>query len=180
MQNPGWAIDRGDAQLALTEAQKRFHSRTANQLAYANVLALDFMDDSSNRRHRADTAPDADLGRRERQIMEILYRVEPLSVSNVLAQLPDPPSYSAVRTMLGLLERKGYVVHEEQGRAFYYRPKHPQKAIRNRALRHFLKTFFNDSTTDLVAALVDPARRVSDSELGRLAILIEEARKEGR
>jgi BlaI family penicillinase repressor len=133
-----------------------------------------------NSKQPHDIAPDAELGRRERQIMEVLYQGEPLSVADVLKQLANPPSYSAVRTMLGILERKGYVTHEERGRAFYYYPRRRRNEIRGRALSHMLKTFFNDSATDLVAALVDPARQVSQVELDRLATLIEEARKEGR
>jgi predicted transcriptional regulator len=131
-------------------------------------------------RHGKDTAPDAELGRRERQIMEVLFRGEPLSVADALNQLANPPSYSAVRTMLGILERKGYVAHEERGRAFYYYPKRRRDEIRGRALNHTLRTFFNGSATDLVAALINPARQVSQAELDRLATLIEEARKEGR
>jgi len=101
-------------------------------------------------------SPGADLGRRERQIMDVLYRCTRLSVSEVQEQLPDPPSYSAVRTMLGILERKGHVSHEEQGRTFYYRPTRPRNEVRLRALAHLVKTFFDGSETEMVATLLKP------------------------
>jgi BlaI family penicillinase repressor len=123
----------------------------------------------------------ATLGRRERQIMDVLHRGQRLSVAEVRQQLPDSPSYSAVRTMLGVLERKGRVVHEEQGRAYYYRPALPLKAARRSALAHLVNTFFDGSETEMVATLFETRRRrLSDSELDRLTRLIEDARKEGR
>ena len=126
------------------------------------------------------TAPDAQLGRRERQIMEVLYSGEALTVADVRERLSNPPTYSSVRTMLGILERKGYISHEERGRAFHYRVKRPKKELRNSALSHLLKTFFDGSATDLVAALVDPKRRLETEELDELAVLINKARLEGR
>ena len=125
-------------------------------------------------------SPDAQLGRRERQIMEVLYGGEALSVADVRERLSNPPSYSSVRTMLGILERKGYVSHEERGRAFHYLVKRPKKELRHRALSHILETFFDGSATDLVAALVDPKRRLETGELDELAVLINKARQEGR
>jgi predicted transcriptional regulator len=120
------------------------------------------------------------FGRRERQIMEVLYRGNCLSVADVREGLPDPPSYSAVRTMLGVLERKGYIVHEERGRAFYYRPSLPKNRVRHGVLAHMVKTFFNGSEAELVAALLEPRHKLRKSELDRLALLIEEAREDGR
>ena len=128
----------------------------------------------------AATSPDAQLGRRERQLMEILYSGEALTVADVRERLSDPPTYSSVRTMLGILERKGYISHEERGRAFQYRVKRPKKELRHRALSHLLETFFDGSATDLVAALVDPKRRLETEELDELAVLINKARLEGR
>jgi predicted transcriptional regulator len=134
-----------------------------------------------SQRRRSEGPPDVGLGRRERQIMDVLHRGRRLSVAEVQRQLPDPPSYSAVRTMLGVLERKGHVVHEEQGRTFYYRPSLPRNAVRRGALAHIINTFFDGSETEMVAALLESRRRrMSQTDLDRLAMLIEEARKEGR
>jgi len=82
--------------------------------------------------------------------------------------------------MLGILERKGYVTHEERGRAFYYRSKRRRNEIRYSVVNHVIKTFFNGSAMDLAAALIQPRRRFSQTELDELADLIGKARKEGR
>ncbi len=132
------------------------------------------------RKNRAEPPPANGLGRRERQIMDVLYHGNCLSVGDVRERLPDPPSYSAVRTMLGVLERKGYVVHEERGRAFYYSPSLPKNRVRRGVLAHMVKTFFNGSEAELVAAILEPKHRIPKNELDRLAQLIDEAKKEGR
>jgi predicted transcriptional regulator len=154
-------------------------TRNANAFACANLLALD-MKNATRKKTRPSASLDADLGRRERQLMEALYGGEALSVSEVQQRLSNPPSYSSVRTMLGILERKGYVTHEERGRAFYYRAKRPQEEIKHSALSHILNIFFGGSATDLVATLVDSKRRLDGLELEELAGLIEKARREGR
>ncbi len=112
--------------------------------------------------------------------MDVLYGGEALSVAEVRERLSNPPSYSTVRTMLGILERKGYIAHEERGRAFHYRVRRAKKELRHKALNHLLETFFDGSATDLVAALVDPKRRLESEELDELAVLITKARQEGR
>ena len=112
--------------------------------------------------------------------MDVLYHGNCLSVADVREMLPNPPSYSAVRTMLGVLERKGHVVHEERGRAFYYSPSLPKNRVRRGVLAHIVKTFFNGSEAELVAALLEARHKIPKSELDRLALLIEEAREDGR
>lgn len=121
------------------------------------------------------------LGRRERQIMEIVFRRGQATVAEVLEALPDPPSYSAVRTMLRLLEEKGHLRHREQGRRFVYSPVIARGKARRSALKNVLATFFNGSVTKAVASLMDLERgKLSSEDLDRLAELIDEARKEGR
>ena len=127
-----------------------------------------------------DKAP-LDLGRRERQIMEILYARGEATVAEVLAALPDPPSYSAVRAMLNLLEAKGHLRHTERGRKFLYAPTLPRNKARRSALKGLLQTFFGGSVTQAVASLIELDKsNLSNGDLDRLRNLIEQARKEGR
>jgi predicted transcriptional regulator len=124
--------------------------------------------------------PGTTLSRRERQIMDILYRRGRASVAEVLEELPDPPSYSAVRAMLRVLEEKGHVRHEEQALRYVFSPTVPREKAKRAALRRLLDTFFNGSAERAVAALLDgSAAQLSAEELDRLARLIEKARKEG-
>lgn len=128
----------------------------------------------------ADHAP-LGLGRRERQIMEVVYARGEASVADVLAALPDPPSYSAVRAMLNLLEEKGRLTHKEVGRKFVYLPTIAPEKARRSALQSLLQTFFGGSVTQAVASLIELDRgQLSAEELERLARLIEDAKKEGR
>src|SRR5919202_1948072 len=120
------------------------------------------------------------LSRRERQIMDILYRRGRATASEVMHDLPGEPSYSTVRTQLRVLESKGHVTHEEQGLRYVYAPALPRRAARKSALRHLVDTFFDGSTEKVVAALLGgEAARVSDDELERIAGLVAKARKEG-
>jgi predicted transcriptional regulator len=122
-----------------------------------------------------------DLGRRERQIMDCVHRLGEASVHEVLACLPDAPSYSSVRTMLRLLEGKGYLKHRRDGMKYVYRSTVAPEKARRSALQHLLQTFFRGSASDAVAAVLDlSGDEISPAELDRLARLIEEARKEGR
>jgi BlaI family penicillinase repressor len=122
-----------------------------------------------------------DLSRRERQIMDILYQRGRASASEVLETLPDPPSYSAVRAMLRVLEEKGHVKHEEQGLRYVFLPTLPREKAKRSAVKHLVETFFEGSAEQAVAALLDSsAQALSPEELDRLAKLIEKARKEGR
>ena len=125
--------------------------------------------------------PLTDLSRRERQIMEIVYRCGRASVAQVLHRLPDPPSYSAVRAMLRILEEKGHLKHVQEGPRYIYSPRVPRDRARRSALKRMVETFFDDSPEQAVAALLDMSGSdLTDDELERLSQLIEEARKEGR
>jgi predicted transcriptional regulator len=127
--------------------------------------------------HRLDQ-----LGRRERQIMDAVIRRGRATVAEVLADLPDPPSYSSVRSMLRLLEEKGCLAHAWDGPRHVYRPAGDPDQIRRSAARHLLRTFFGNSMESAVAAMLGVAERpIPDDELKRLARLIAEARrKRGR
>ena len=121
------------------------------------------------------------LSRRERQIMEIVYRAGRVTATDVLADIADPPSYSAVRAMLRILENKGYLRHELDGPRYVYLPILPSHRASRSALRNVLETFFEGSTEKAMAALLDLSReQLSPEELERLSKLIEDARKEGR
>ncbi|HEU4631005.1 MAG TPA: BlaI/MecI/CopY family transcriptional regulator [Gemmatimonadaceae bacterium] len=125
--------------------------------------------------------PDIELGRRERQIMDVVYRLGRASCAEVLAQLPDPPSYSAVRGMLRLLEEKGYLRHEEEGPRYVYLPMVPREDASRSALQHLVRTFFGGSRTRLMAALLDlPDTELSDEQLEELKRLADHARRQGR
>jgi predicted transcriptional regulator len=119
------------------------------------------------------------LSRRERQIMDILYKLERASVGQVLAEIAGKPSYSTVRAQLRVLEEKGHVRHEEHGLRYVYIPAVPREVARRSALRHLVETFFDGSTEKVVAALLGgEVARISPEELERLARLIAKGRKE--
>jgi len=119
------------------------------------------------------------LARRERQIMDVLYKLERASVGQVLATLPDRPNYSTVRAQLRVLEEKGHVRHEEHGLRYVYFPAVPRDVARRSALRHLVETFFDGSVENVVAALLGgEVTRISRKELDRLARLITKGGKE--
>jgi BlaI family penicillinase repressor len=120
------------------------------------------------------------LSRRERQIMDVVYRNGRVTAAEVLAEMPEPPSYSAVRAMLRLLEEKGHVRHEQDGPRYVYLPVVNRDKARKSAMKHLVRTFFDGSTEDAVAALLQGDSGMSDGELERLAKLIDGAKKEGR
>jgi predicted transcriptional regulator len=121
------------------------------------------------------------LSRREREIMDVIYRSGRATAAEVLDQLADPPSYSTVRALLRVLEEKGHLRHEEDGPRYVFLPTVPRERARQSALRQLLHTFFDGSTEQAVAALLDlSSTRLSDAELARLSQLIADARKEGR
>ena len=123
----------------------------------------------------------AALSRRERQIIDVLYRRGRATAADVMADLPRDPSYSTVRTQLRVLEAKGHVRHEDDGQRYIYSPAVPRGTVRRSALKHLVETFFDGSIEQTVAALLGAdAARLSDTELERIAELIEKARKEGR
>jgi predicted transcriptional regulator len=122
-----------------------------------------------------------DLGKRERQIVEAVYRLGEASVAHVRAELADPPSYSAVRAMLGLLVEKGVLKFRRDGKRYLYRAAMPKEKARKSALRNLLKTFFSGRATDAMAALLEvSAGDLSDEDLDRLRALIDQARNEDR
>ena len=123
----------------------------------------------------------AGLSRRERQIMDFLFQRGEASVGEVMEGIADPPGYSAVRATLRTLEQKGRVVHQEEGRAYIYRPTVRRDAARRSALTHVLKTFFDNSAEQAVAALLElRGPKLSEAELKRVARLVDDAKKEGR
>lgn len=123
----------------------------------------------------------AQLSRRERQIMEIVYRAGRATATEVLARLPDPPGYSAVRALLSILEKKGHLLHELSGTRYVYLATVRKQSARRSALRSMVDTFFEGSASKVVAALLDLSREeLSEQELSRVSRLIEQARKEGR
>ncbi|MGC2830938.1 MAG: BlaI/MecI/CopY family transcriptional regulator [Candidatus Acidiferrum sp.] len=119
------------------------------------------------------------LSRRERQIMDILYKLERASVGQVLREIAGKPSYSTVRAQLRVLEEKGHVRHEEHGLRYVYVPAVPREVARRSALRHLVETFFEGSTEKVVAALLGgEVSRITPEELERLTRLISKGRKE--
>jgi predicted transcriptional regulator len=126
------------------------------------------------------SSPHTTLTRRERQIMDVLYRLGRATAADVMAALPGDPNYSTVRTQLRVLEDKGHVRHEEEGLRYVYAPAVPRHAARKSALKHLVETFFDGSAEQVVAAVLGgEASRLSDEDLERIAELVANARKEG-
>jgi len=121
-----------------------------------------------------------ELSRRERQIIDILYSNGRSTAAEVQNALPDPPSYSAVRAMLRILEEKGHVRHEQDGPRYVYLPTVARDNAKRSAMRHMLRTFFDGSTEQAISALLDDAStNLSEAELDRLARMINQARRTG-
>jgi BlaI family penicillinase repressor len=116
------------------------------------------------------------LSRRERQIMDILFERGSATASEIHGALPDPPSYSAVRAALSVLERKGHIRHELEGLRYVWKPRIPRENARRTALRHLVKTFFDGSVEQTVAALLDEASvKLEQRDLDRLRAMIAKA-----
>ncbi len=125
--------------------------------------------------------PKDPLSRREREIMDVLYRTGPATAAQIVAELPDAPSNSSVRTILRILEDKGHLEHVQDGLTYVYRPKVNREKARRSALNHLLSTFFDESPEAVVSTLLDEkSGKLSRDELDALAEIIERARKEGR
>ena len=121
------------------------------------------------------------LTRREREIMDILHRRGRATAHEVLDDLADPPSYSAVRTFLRLLEERGHVRHEQDGPRYVYTPTVARREAQRSAMAHLVETFFDGSVEDAVATLVESSKpKLSAQKLDRIAALIAKAKKEGR
>src|SRR5215213_60383 len=131
---------------------------------------------------RSETSPPGTkLTRRERQIMDILYRDGEGTVGDVMAQMPDPPSYSAVRATMNVLEEKGHVRHRQDGPRYVYLPAVPRDRASRAALNHLLQTFFDGSAERAVVALLQMTdSKLSSTDVERLAAEVRKARQEGR
>jgi predicted transcriptional regulator len=129
----------------------------------------------------AEDTSQARLSRRERQIMQVLYRRGRATAAEVLESMPDPPGYSAVRALLRILEEKGFIKHKQDGARYVYEPCVPREKARHPALRALLNDLFEGSREKLLAALLDErAGDLTPEELDKLSKLIERARGEGR
>jgi predicted transcriptional regulator len=127
---------------------------------------------------RSELPVHLEVSRRERQILDVLYARGRATAAEIQAALPDAPSYSAVRALLRILEEKGHIQHEQDGPRYVYLPTVGRERAKRSALGHLLKTFFDGSAEQAIAALLDSsASRLSDAELERLASLIAEARR---
>jgi len=121
------------------------------------------------------------LTKRERQIMDALYRLGRATASEIMASMPGAAGNSTIRTQLRVLERKGHVRHEEHGLRYVYTPTVPRHAARRSALRHLVETFFDGSSANVVAALLGgEASNLSDDDLLRIEVLVKSARTESR
>jgi len=121
-----------------------------------------------------------DVSRRERQILDVLYARRRATAAEIQAAMPEAPSYSAVRALLRILEAKEYVRHEQEGPRYVYVPTIARDSAKRSALRHIVRTFFDGSTEQAMAALLDvSSARLSDDELNRLSRLIDSARSRG-
>lgn len=124
----------------------------------------------------AQVAPEA-LSRRERQIMDIIYRLKEAGVADILKYLPDKPAYNSIRVILTILEKKGHLTHKQEGQRYIYMPKEAPEKARKSALKHLVKTFFDGSSSKVMTTLLDmSAADLSDSQLDELSKMIEQAR----
>jgi BlaI family transcriptional regulator, penicillinase repressor len=118
------------------------------------------------------------LTRRERQIIDIVYRLETASVHDVIDQMIDPPSYSAIRALMRLMEEKGYIKHKKQGAKYIYSPTQSRTNASKSAIKNLVNTFFDNSTEDAVAALLDSSEiKLSENEMKRISKIISAKKK---
>lgn len=121
------------------------------------------------------------LGRRERQILEAVYRLGAASASDIISELPDPPSNSAVRTFLRILEEKGHVTHTQDGARYIYHPTKPRPPVAREALYKLMETFFGGQPEQIVNALLtDEERKLSSEDIEKLSAMIAEAQQRGK
>jgi predicted transcriptional regulator len=126
-------------------------------------------------------SPDQDLSRRERQIMDVVYRLGSATASEITAELPDPPTATAVRTMLRILEEKDHLTHQQDGVTHVYAPTVPAEKARKSVIGHLIQTFFNGSAEQAMVTLIDSAGSdLTDAELSRLAELIRKRRNQDK
>ena len=130
--------------------------------------------------HMVNKLASPDVSRRERQILDVLYKAGRATAADVQAGMPNAPSYSAVRTLLRILEDKGHIRHEQDGARYVYMPTVARENAKRSALRHMLNTFFEGSATQAIAALLDDdSVKLPKKDFDRLKAAIERARKEG-
>jgi BlaI family transcriptional regulator, penicillinase repressor len=119
-----------------------------------------------------------ELSRRERQIMDIIYRFKEASVADILHNLSDQPPYNSIRVILTILEKKGHVQHRKDGQRYIYYPKHSPEEAKQSALAHIMKTFFNGSTSNIFSTLLDiSSNKITEAELKELSEMVDKARK---
>lgn len=121
-----------------------------------------------------------DLPWRERQVMEIVYRLQEATATQIQEQLPDPPSNSAIRAMLSRLEEKGVLSHREEGQRYLYKAVQAKKKVADSALKKLVGVFYNDSPASAATALLGMSGKLNDDEINQLQALIDKAKKEGR
>jgi predicted transcriptional regulator len=121
--------------------------------------------------------PHNTLSRRERQIMDIIYRLGRATANEVITELAEETHSSTVRTQLRVLEEKGHLQHEEEGARFVYTPVAPRSAVRQSALRHTIETFFEGSAEKMLSTLLGSGSKMSEDELNRMSDLIDKAKK---
>src|ERR1044071_5139456 len=144
------------------------------------VLLISHVGYKNNTMAKTPDAPHHTLSRRERHIMDVLYRRGRATAAEVMAELSGDPNYSTVRTQLRVLEDKGHVRHDDEGGRYVYAPAVPRHAARKSALKDLGETFFDGSAEQVVAAVLGgEASRLSDEELDRVSALIDKARKDG-
>ncbi|MDJ0839990.1 MAG: BlaI/MecI/CopY family transcriptional regulator [Acidobacteriota bacterium] len=129
---------------------------------------------------KKDNDPFDELSRRERQIMDVVYRLEEATTSEVMAGIPDPPSINAVRRLMAILEEKGHLQHEWRGPRHVFFPTVPRNTAAKHALERVRKTFFGGSAVHAMAALFDQSNDLSKDDLEMLSQMIDQAKKEGR
>jgi predicted transcriptional regulator len=152
----------------------------AKLAACANNLADDSVSRGTMRKPKLNP-PASSLSRRERQIMDIIYAAGQATAAEIHLALPDPPSYSAVRALLRILEEKGHLSHSQEGQRYIFKPTQPRQQAAHTSLRQVLNTFFGGSVEQAVATLLSADdTKLTDAELDRLAALIEAARQEER
>ena len=122
----------------------------------------------------------AALSRRERQIMDVIFRLEEATVGEVLDELPDPPSYSSIRTLIRKLESQGFLKHREDGRRYVYRATQSREKASRTATQRLMDVFFAGSPSDAVAAILDVSDNLEPDDLDRIQNMIEQARQEGK
>jgi predicted transcriptional regulator len=129
----------------------------------------------------ADKSGTDGFSRREREIMDALYKLGKATAAQIQAAMPDPPSYTAIRTLLTILEKKGHIRHRAEGPRYVYEPKVAREKMAQKAVRSVLTTFFDNSVEGVVAALLNQQdQKLSREELDRLADMIAKAREDGQ